>query len=155
MTEQLINHSTALIAALKGFDEICSNCWRSMNGQDYPVNAPPSHEMIDVMTQLFIKYEGRPEDLYRRMDSMRARPLRNSTLPEGFVTRPTQDLLRRWLLELHNLNVNVYPEEGFWHINIYDVKSQECIWHTEDEGKFEGREEALELGLSNALLIIE
>lgn len=81
----------------------------------------------------------------------------NSTLPYGYISRPTQSLAARWLREVHgfhlyskrcyNYNLNKYTW-GFWIQRVkYDV-------YVNFEIGFDSQEETIEAGLQEALRII-
>jgi len=75
MTEQLVTFETAILAKQKGFDELCRNAF-------VDTEAGRLHPLLDL------------------------RPISNSICDNAaVVTLPTQDLLERWLREVHGLRM--------------------------------------------------
>jgi len=66
----------------------------------------------------------------------------------------TQSLLARWLREVHQLHVNVYPELGKWEINVYSFIEKECMFHSGEEDATDTYELGMEAGLQEALKLI-
>ena len=70
---------------------------------------------------------------------------------------PTQSLLQKWLRDKHNLNVtpDTFDNTGRWEAVIISIiQSEESRIHYEPEPIFNTYEEALELGLLEALKLI-
>lgn len=61
---------------------------------------------------------------------------------------PTHSIAIKWIRENFEININIYPEQGFWDINIYDLSKRECLYH---DGTFNSPEEATEAGLLHVL----
>lgn len=148
MEERLITFDTAKLAKEKGFDlEFCNVGWHGdfgdLKGDSYPF----------LGTYSFYK-------------SMYC-----NNKDEHQIQRPTQSLLQRWLREIHNIevnaNVNFYNKKvklGYYYTidkfdenNIHDGKNYDddqisIIGKEESNNTFE---EALEIGLQEALKLIE
>jgi hypothetical protein len=133
MEEQLITFDTAKIAKEKGFDlEFCNVGWHGdfgdLKGDSYPF----------LGTYSFYK-------------SMYC-----NNKDEHQIQRPTQSLLQKWLREVHE--IYVYSEHDFnpkgngilYHTNWYRVGGG----YSENE-EFKTYEEALEVGLQEALKLIK
>lgn len=106
MTEELVTLETAQLAKEKGFDEECRSMWMYADNLPIEVNAPKDEELIGSFTAMFLKYRDDPAKLLEIITKApKIRPLRNSTLPPPMYCRPTQDLLERWLREVHDIDV--------------------------------------------------
>lgn len=116
MTQQLTDFETAVLARKKGFNEICRNMW--MNGEEgpFPVNAPTDEELIGGFMNMYTKFRDYPDKLLKLLEKRMPKPLRNATLPDMLFSRPTQDLLERWLREEHKIFISVVE------------RSEECIF---------------------------
>lgn len=66
-----------------------------------------------------------------------------------YVSRPTQSLLQKWLREMCNIDVFVYKGKSGYYVQSYqrDLNTENCDFKT--------YEEALELGLQEALKLIK
>ena len=82
----------------------------------------------------------------------------NSTLPKGHVSRPTQALAARWLREVHGILVGsdmayIKLMAGKW---IYQIRFTDSIGNPyKSVGWFNDYEEALEVGLQEAIKLIK
>lgn len=103
MTEELVTFETAKLAREKGFDEVCDNVWMLTESGHRALDRIQPTKIMDSCMDLFRKYLNRPDDLFSQMNSMKALPIYNSRLAPHLFTRPTQDLLERWLREKHRL----------------------------------------------------
>lgn len=100
MTEELVTFETAKLAREKGFDEVCRDVWHNWNGEwltSKDLFAPNPHN--------FLPFE--VKKIYEELTHYK--PTKNSTLPPNIIVRPTQDLLERWLREMHGIYPSVSP----------------------------------------------
>jgi hypothetical protein len=69
---------------------------------------------------------------------------------------PTQSLLQKWLREEHNLNVSIdHGGSSNWYFIIDSiVLSEESKYYIENDDVFDTYEQALEIGLQEALKLI-
>lgn len=149
MTEELVTFETAKLAKAKGFDEDCMNYW-----EWYPwkpsmkaiAHAKPIMDFREVNFGLVKAAQERPG-----LFNLIYQPMRNSSTKIWLFARPTQSLLKRWLLEIHNLNVNTYPELGKWEVNVYSFTEKDCLYHSGKEDAQDTYESGDELGLKEAL----
>lgn len=70
------------------------------------------------------------------------------------VYQPTQSLLQKWLREVHNVNIWVNPFKNNEDEKAYNWLSDEPIYSKENEYGYETYEDALEIGLQEALKLI-
>lgn len=109
MTEQLCDFPTCQLARQKGFDEKCRYLWMANNGKPKAIDPPKDEEMMENIRGLIVKHLHDLPGLLAKMGASSPKPLHNSRLPEGIYARPTQDLLERWLREVHGIHIeNVY-----------------------------------------------
>lgn len=109
MTEQLCDFHTCQLARQKGFNEICKEVWILMKegpvaGKDlfaYDINKP------QVMRELADEF-------------MVSSPCKNSHLSGRIFARPTQDLLERWLREMHHIVITIkyYVGPGYYYADL-------------------------------------
>ena len=115
MTEELVTFPTAKLAREKGFLEGCRHGfeWYIFDGKDYGPNALDLPEVPAVTT-----YAPEERHYAGNKDLMRTLSLRkhmydvfynNEHLPPWLFARPTQDLLERWLREVHGIYCVVEP----------------------------------------------
>ena len=136
MKEQLISFETAKLAKEKGFDALCYDAFNS-KGNLY------SHGWCEYL------YDNKVEI-----------PFRSGVLESKDVLAPTQSLLAKWLREVHNIHFEIKP--------IFDVKDNLKPYHIsviknpsgkdfeyEIVGSLDTYEEALEIGLQEALKLIK
>lgn len=137
MKEQRINLETALLAKEKGFDEFCRSCFdesgkqSGFTGYDYMKehNTNSKVHFIDTDSEEFEN-------------------------PKIVCTAPTQSLLQKWLREKHNISVEVSRCNNNWLLELVKVNYSEYI-DEKYENSFSIFEDALELGLQEALKIIK
>lgn len=165
MTEELVSFETAKLAKAKGFDEECMNFWEWYERWDAKLEklivegpfalAKPIMDFRKVDFGLVEQAKKRP-GLYNRI----YQPERNRALQPWLYARPTQDLLERWLREVHNLYIEIgtfiigdYWKTGYIFFRIERLNSNE-----EDDGdiqeQFETFERAREAALQHALKLI-
>jgi hypothetical protein len=120
-----INLETAKLAKEKGYDESCSS--------------------------VFV--DGIPKDLGGIQR-------KNSTY-QNQITRPIQSDLQKWLREVHEIHIDIQEWEFTnWYFYIKDgrtspVKSIRLEIDEDTKWEFDSYEEALEIGLQEALKLIE
>ena len=70
-----------------------------------------------------------------------------------WTSQPTQSLLQRWLREEHKLNIIIFPamSQTKWFYGVNLVEWRDCSW----ENNYKTYEEALEVGLQEALKLIK
>lgn len=71
-----------------------------------------------------------------------------------FYSAPTQSLLQRWLREVHNIHIWI---EYYTDLKVYDYRLVSSLIEEDtnnDEDVFETHEEALEIGLQEALKLL-
>jgi hypothetical protein len=134
MEEQLITFDTAKLAKEKGFDlEFCNVGWHGdfgdLNGDSYPF----------LGTYSFYK-------------SMYC-----NNKDEHQIQRPTQSLLQRWLREIHNIHLLLEPYYDEQKVLVYgfDLITERTEEETIMEKGFKTYEDGLEIGLQEALKLIE
>jgi len=81
---------------------------------------------------------------------------------DNFDELPTQSLLRKWLRRVHKIHIDLFFDDNTWQIRIGTFTipdfAPDIIMSIEEKSSFEDSinayEEALELGLLNALKLI-
>ena len=135
MKEELANYETAKLAKEKGFD-----------GPAY----------IYFYTDEYFEKLG-----YRKYDGETLGPIRNRNINKTMIqcVCPTQSILQRWLREKHNIHIRleIYDDDTWSAQSVYNESEYE--WDDENapyeaEG-CKSYEEALEVGLQEALKLIE
>lgn len=159
MTEELVTFETAKLARGKGFDENCRNMWMEQDGATAEVSAPDDALMVQSFRNPLDRYKDNIGSLLKKLPSTTAHPLHNSTLPPLLYTRPTQDLLERWLRDRHNVHVQCEVGEGRWHFTISDANNgviyyDSALRFNEDGLYFDSFELAREAALLHALKLI-
>lgn len=100
MTEELVTFPTAKLAKEEGFDEECMHYfewYEAPDGLMIPIAyAKPIFDFREVDKGVLEQALTRPA-LYNQV----YHPMRNSTAKPWIYARPTQDLLERWLREVH------------------------------------------------------
>ena len=137
LREKLISFETAILAKEKGFKNICDrfvnkdNEYIFMPDLLYPNNSEFSHNS-----------EEDPE------------VVEWEELMKTLVLAPTQSLLQKWLREVHKISIKIddyYTNSRVrFDYNVCELGSQE----DNPVGVFETYEEALEIGLYQALLLL-
>lgn len=124
MTEELVTLETAKILKEKGFNEYCKDIIREDNGR--------------MMQSVFRT---------------------NKDLPKGAYSRPTQSIAQKWLRETKNLHISIIRNAcGYG----YDICKADNGTHItdgifkgpNDGGQWDTYEEALEVGIQEALKFI-
>lgn len=124
MTEELITLETAKLLKEKGFNEYCKDIIREDNGR--------------MMQSVFRT---------------------NKDLPKGAYSRPTQSIAAKWLRETKNLHISIIRNGcGYG----YDICKADNGTHItdgifkgpNDGGQWDTYEEALEVGIQEALKLI-
>lgn len=138
LREKLISFETAILAKEKGFKNACDgfvnkdNEYIFMPDLLYPNNSEFSHNS-----------EEDPEVVEWK------------ELMKTLVLAPTQSLLQKWLREVHEISIKIddyYTNSRVrFDYNVCELGSQE----DNPVGIFETYEEALEIGLYQALLLLE
>lgn len=125
MTEELITLETAKLLKEKGFNEYCKDIIREDNGR--------------MMQSVFRT---------------------NKDLPKGAYSRPTQSIAAKWLRETKNLHISIIRNAcGYG----YDICKADNGTHItdgifkgpNDGGQWDTYEEALEVGIQEALKLVE
>jgi len=134
MEEQLITFDTAKLAKEKGFDlEFCNVGWHGdfgdLKGDSYPF----------LGTYSFYK------SIYC------------NNKDEHQIQRPTQSLLQKWLREIHNIHLLLEPYYDEQKVLVYgfDLITERTEEETIVEKGFKTYEDGLEIGLQEALKLIE
>lgn len=77
---------------------------------------------------------------------------------EFIANAPVQSLLQKWLREVHNIHISIYPIGSSWEGDVRDCNSNERTHssiNTQVDGKnYKTYEEVLEVGLQEALKLI-
>lgn len=135
MEEQLVSFETAKLAKEKGLDlEFCNKGWHGDFG-DLELDSYPFLGTYSYYTSIYCNNK-----------------------EEHQIQRTTQSLLQKWLREVHNIILIVAPihetEESkslikYWYyiLDVEDVSDDEVFYGT--------WEEALELGLQEALKLVK
>ena len=125
MTEELVTLETAKMLKEKGFNEYCKDIIREDNGR--------------MMQSVFRT---------------------NKDLPKGAYSRPTQSIAAKWLRETKNLHISIIRNAcGYG----YDICKADNGTHItdgifkgpNDGGQWDTYEEALEVGIQEALKLVE
>lgn len=143
MTEELVSFPVAKLARKKGFDEQCRHGfeWYIFNKKEY---GPTPLEMPEVPAVSNCPPEERHspfnEGLMKTLGTRKMNwPFfRNSHLPSYLYARPTQDLLERWLREIHKLAVSVYIYEDLswqWIIQKIGTRKEHSVLPEHITGK--------------------
>lgn len=127
MQEQIVTFETAKLAKEKGFDELC----REYYNENKELNS-------------FIYYAGDGSGYDK-----------NSTITDNdyynlkaIYSAPTQDLLQKWLREVHKINIEIFltdntPYDKF-HFRIMEIGRSFYLSYEDFSGTYEeAREEAL------------
>jgi|HubBroStandDraft_2_1064218.scaffolds.fasta_scaffold00002_63 hypothetical protein len=122
MTEELITWPTAKLAKEKGFDLETRDCfeWYIYEGKEY------GPYVVDPITPEWLAHlpkESREAIVNRPGLFLNSR--KEGFLAQWLWRRPTQDLLARWLREVHGLSVGVYEyEDQTWQWIIQKMHTQ-------------------------------
>jgi hypothetical protein len=152
MQEQLISFKTAKLVKEKGFD-IGVNQSYVLYKESYDYDDDPNHRESYKVNDIEINSHYHVNN-YKGIDL-------SNELYEAY-SAPTQSLLQKWLREVHNIDVfinrdGMFKKESyciFIHDNIKDISRLRPL----DNDVFSGYstyEEALEVGLQEALKLIE
>lgn len=141
LEEKLISFETAILAKEKGFKNACDgfvnkdNEYIFMPDLLYPNNSEFSHNS-----------EEDPEVVEWK------------ELMKTLVLAPTQSLLQKWLREVHNIHITLFPEDKddktkIWISELYTLNYGEDseVSYLKQGGTKITYEEALEVGLQEAL----
>lgn len=150
MTEELVTFETAKLAREKGFDEVCRDVWHNWNGEwltSKDLFAPNPHN--------FLPFE--VKKIYEELTHYK--PTKNSTLPPNIIVRPTQDLLERWLREMHNYYMQVETGIGGYNYLAIEGKTGAVLYDSSmrfsgDVLYFDTYELAREAALLHALNLL-
>lgn len=134
MNEQLINFETAKLAKERGFEEFVSYCYLENE-------------------ELYGTYSLMNEDDSAFIDIMDGNELENHNSSDfDRYSAPTQSLLQKWLREKHDIHITITSiSQESWQYHIQKPKDKLGDNYEED---FENYEEALEMGLQEALKLI-
>jgi hypothetical protein len=124
MTEELITLETAKLLKEKGFNEYCKDIIREDNGR--------------MMQSVFRT---------------------NKDLPKGAYSRPTQSIAAKWIRETKNLHISIIRDACGY--GYYICKADNGTHITDgifdgpnDGGQWDTYEEALEVGIQEALKLV-
>lgn len=125
MTEELVTLETAKMLKEKGFNEYCKDIIREDNGR--------------MMQSVFRT---------------------NKDLPKGAYSRPTQSIAAKWLRETKNLHISIIRNACGYGYDICKADNGTHITDgifkgSNDGGQWDTYEEALEVGIQEALKLVE
>ncbi len=158
MQEKLIKFETAKLAQEKGFNIPCSIVFDLQN----------NNEVIDFREQEALNFIKDCETGFRtkalnyfKEDYNR----KDDNKDFGyFITRPTQSLLQKWLREVHNIHIQIEINSNEeYRVTVFQIikKFKDTFNRAEfnknqfSQHKFKSYEEALEVGLLEALKLIK
>lgn len=163
MKEQLISLKTAKVAKEKGFNIRVPN---SYIGETFFNNRVEviSDELYEVDLDEFDKNWNEPKVVFNSVGYICFGCKLDNKIWFNAYSAPTQSLLQQWLRKCHNIHVSVDPE--FYQeypkpqnrVNICKIGVVEPEWllpGLTDEYLFDTYEEALEVGLFEALKLIK
>lgn len=107
MTEQLCDFPTCQLARQKGFDEVCRHAWvwdeetKEKLELERPHPGSAALKTISIASTMWDSVPSRTIQLIIKWN--KDGEFNNKVLPKMFFARPTQDLLERWLREVHSL----------------------------------------------------
>ena len=130
MKEQLITLDTAKLAKEKGFNGLCYDCY-NLHGMQY---SNGWCEYID--------------------DNEVELPFKSDVLTPTDMLAPTQSLLQKWLRDVHGIHIEINSPDmpkQLWYGHLRRVSKFGNIC---DLGEYDTYEEALEVGLQEALKLI-
>lgn len=143
MKEDLITFETAKLAKEKGFTDLCLYYF-----------------------SFFRNYEDEPYIWIEEVDTIE-RNYNKTVLPVDVhlfgietISRTTQSLLQKWLRKTHDIHIVLPVDPYSQEIELYSVKvykdsnGMRCVFTNEDRSKRHQYEEALEIGLQEALNLI-
>lgn len=124
MTEELITLETAKLLKEKGFNEYCKDIIREDNGR--------------MMQSVFRT---------------------NKDLPKGAYSRPTQSIAAKWIRETKNLHISIIRNACGYGYDICKADNGTHITDgifkgSNDGGQWDTYEEALEVGIQEALKLV-
>lgn len=133
--EQRISFRTAVLLKEKGFNQLCDShyCYGSGDKEE-----PKTGE---IFVGGFWNNEGHPRH-YRNSE------LVNWELPYGEFSSPTQSVLKRWLREIHKIEISIICFDGKYLKCVKNHEVKENMYQLDYEGTYE---EILELALVEAL----
>lgn len=109
MTEELVTVETAKLAKRKGFDIACRNGWEwyEWEGRAVVHELDPPEIREGTFYPPEEKHHPANANLMKTLHTrkMKAPFFQNSHLPPYLYARPSQDLLERWLREVHRIHV--------------------------------------------------
>lgn len=124
MTEQLCDFPTCKLAREKGFDAGCRHAWEwyEYGGQVY---GPTAIAWDRLRIHVFSPQERAYMDdqKYLQLTAMRNQIpslFSNRFLPPWLFARPTQDLLERWLREVHRIVITIryFVGPGYYYADL-------------------------------------
>jgi hypothetical protein len=153
MKDELVSFELAKLAKDKGFNEYCENAFDVYKDKNISENIKDETaiEFFDGFVKDLHGYKN-----YRGADAKENYLHRRDISDDLWLLRPTQSLLQKWLRDVHDIHVSVSPmhlSRG-WRQQAYNMK----------KGHYKGAsagfhyktyEEALEIGLEQALKLIE
>ena len=136
MQEQLITFETAKLAKEKGFDIRCTHGYDTFE---------EGHIRNGELRNLYDNYHGDYSG-WKNSESSQS----------SYVTAPRQSLLQKWIREIHKIDVFCdCIGSGKYYSVIYDNSIKEGNDKVFEQEKETSYEEALEIGLREALELIE
>ncbi len=125
MQEERVKFETAKLAKKKGFEQKGSKCW------------------VKLLSGKVIHND----EIENKLEHERAK---------YYLSQPTQSLLQKWLREVHNTHLMVEPYYNGEKLLVYgfDLITERAEEETIIEKGFKTYEEALEIGLQEALKLI-
>jgi len=156
MTEQLITFETARLAKRVGFSTKVQKYYTVIRGNTpnktlggiYNLGEVCSSPRIGYITDKY-NYNSIEDYNYEGSD-------------QEYVSAPTQSLLQKWLRETHNIHIKIEISNiGRYYFQIYQFepknKSNVLFFISQNVGlsKYDVYEEALEIGLQEALKLIK
>lgn len=105
MTEQLCDFPTCQLARQKGFDEWTMRGWELTATGPQPVQENNGVEAFDMLHAAYLNVKDDPRGIDRLRKFLADTSVCNSRLPPNLFARPTQDLLERWLREVHGIDI--------------------------------------------------
>jgi len=121
MTEELITYPTAILARKKGFDEPCRQGWEyyEFNGKIYgPKEISAEGNNYAPPNEMYYEYARNLDEPTRNALGLAEKvfklpSFKNLLLPPWLYARPTQDLLERWLREVHGIDIMMVRYPGW------------------------------------------
>lgn len=154
MREELVSFETAKLARSKGFNEWCMRGWELTADGWQPMKEYGSEEAFEMLHAAYLRIKADPDGVERIRKQLSVSAVLNSSLPDEVFSRPTQDLLERWLRDTYRIGIMIDQLPGLQVFNpivLWEEKGDR--WH-DSAFTYQSHEAAREMALLYALNLL-